>query len=206
MAKLKSDGLTLEVRFDRFEEDWISYEIEFRWKDDVIINNSILKRTGKYWIRRSYGAFLANDYKEDCLIGTIRKTLETNNPEYWEPVEPDAKIAIYPNDFFPFLESHWITIEDDDNEIKEENVQNQEKEKIKEKHPDDLFTIITMIDSYNFRNSNSYSGQGVALHLIVTREDLEKFANDLELELGNLGNSPIEAAIRYSQDDVDKTI
>ena len=189
MAKLQSDGLTLEVRFDRFEDDWVAYEIEFRWKDNIIIDNNILKRTGEYWGRRSYGAFLANDYKHDYLINIIRKTLEAGKPEYWEPVEPDAKIAIYPDDFFPFLESHWIPIDDNDNEIKEEEVQDQEKEKIKEKRPDDLFTVVTMIDSYNLKDSSAYSGQGIALHLVVTRDDLEKFANDLELELSNLGNT-----------------
>jgi len=52
------------------------------------------------------------------------------------PVEPDAKIAIYPDVSSPFLESHWIPIDDNDNEIKEEKrFKIKKKKKIKEKHP-----------------------------------------------------------------------
>ncbi len=46
--------------------------------------------------------------------------------------------------------------------------------------------IITFIDSYTFNNNKAYSGEGISLHLIVTRKDLEKFANQLEIEYQNL--------------------
>lgn len=114
------------------------------------------------------------DYQKDFLIGTIRDILQTNEPEYWEPLEPDALIAIYPGMFFPFLKSHIIEEE------------TEEKEQKKGKQPDDLFTIITFIDSYTFKNNRAYSGEGISLHLIVTRENLEKFANELEIEYRNL--------------------
>jgi hypothetical protein len=32
----------------------------------------------------------------------------------------------------------------------------------------------------------AYSGEGISLHLIVTRENLEKFADELEREYQNL--------------------
>ena len=164
MAKLQSDGLTLDIKFMGFKDEWIEYEIKFYWNDDLIVNDSILKREGEYWGKRSTGAFLANDYQKDFLIETIRDILKTNEPEYWEPLEPDAIIAIYPGMFFPFLKSHLI----------------------EGKQPDDIFTIITFIDSYTFNNNKAYSGEGISLHLIVTREDMEKFADELEKEYRNL--------------------
>ena len=116
------------------------------------------------------------------MIETIREILQTNEPEYWEPLEPDAIIAIYPDRFFPFMKSHiieeWIG--------EKEHEENKKKERKKGKEPDDLFMVITFIDSYTFKNNMAYSGEGISLHLIVTREDLEKFADDLEREYRNL--------------------
>jgi hypothetical protein len=184
MAKLQSDDLTLDIKFMGFKDEWIEYEIKFYWKDDIIVNDNILKREGEYWGKRSTGAFLANDYEKDFLTGTIRDILRTNEPEYWEPLEPDAIIAIYPGRFFPFLKSHIIEEETEEKEHEE----NEKKKQTKGKQPDDIFTIITFIDSYTFKNNMAYSGEGISLHLIVTRENLEKFANELEIEYNNLRN------------------
>lgn len=181
MAKLQSGNLTLEIKFKLFEYKWINYEIIFYWKDDMIVNDSILKRDGEWWGKRSYGTFIADDYEKDHLIDTIRKVLDTNKAGYWEPLEPDTKIAIYPEEFFPFLKPHRILIDETDEEIKQNENEKQEKE-----HQDSLFTIIIFIDSYNFKDSHTYSGEGISLHMIVTRECLEKFVTDLEIEYSDL--------------------
>lgn len=49
MAKLQSDCLTLDIKFMGFKDEWIEYEIKFYWKDEIIINDSLLKREGEYW-------------------------------------------------------------------------------------------------------------------------------------------------------------
>ena len=120
MAKLQSDHLALEIKFKSFEYEWINYDIIFYWKDDIIVNNSILKREGEWWKKRNYGTFIADDYEEDHLIDTIKEVLKTNKAEYWEPLEPDVTMAIYPNKFFPFLKCHWTLIDND----KEEQIEN----------------------------------------------------------------------------------
>jgi len=180
MAKLQSDGLTLEIKFIGFEDDWVEYEIKFYWKEDIIVNDIILKRNGEWWGKRSYGAFLANDFEKDHLIETIRKVLKTREPDYWEPLEPDTVIAIYPEMFFPFLKSHWTLIEEKKEEIEPEKRDNEKQDTGTQ--PDDVFTIITFIDSYSFKNSGAYSGNGISLHLTVERKDLEKFVTELEKE------------------------
>ncbi len=180
MAKLQSDNLTFEIKFKPFEYEWINYEIMFYWKDDIIINDGILKIEGEWWGKRRHGTFMANDYEGDHLIDTIRKVLDTNEPEYWEPLEPDAKIAIYPDQFFPFLKDHWVLIDEKDEEVKQNGNEKQEKEQ------DDLFTIIIFIDSYNFKDCKAYSGEGISLHMVVTRKDLEKFVVDMEVEYDSI--------------------
>ncbi len=198
MAKLQSGNLTLEIIVGLFEYDWVTYEIKFYWKDDVIVNDNILKRAGEFWRRRSHATFMANDYGRDHLIETIKNILETRKSEYWEPIEPDIIMAIYPNEFFPFMESHWTLIEDDEDGNEEENIKNREKEEREKetdirkeqnkneryiaKNPDDLFTIISFIDAYSFEGQDTYSGEGISLHMIVTRNKLEMFAADLEIE------------------------
>ena len=178
MAKLQSDDLTLDVKFSSFGDEWVNYEIKFYWKEDIIINDNILKRDGEWWNNRSFGTFLANDYEKDCLIEIIRNVIDTNRPECWEPIEPDVKIAIYPGRFFPFLKTPYNLFE----EMEEIRIENEKHEK----NQNDLFTIIVFIDSYTFKNSGSYSGEGISLHLIVERKDLEKFVADLQTEYDNL--------------------
>ena len=163
MAKLQSGHLTLGIKFTRLEEEWVAYEFSFLWKDEPIINDEIFK-TGRWWDKRRHGTFLANDYEKDYLIEIIKKVLETKESDYWEPIEPDVKIAIYPDMYFPFL--------------KEKLVSNDAIDISKE----ELFTIMVFMDTYNFIDCNSYSSEGVSLNLIVRRKDLEEFVTELESE------------------------
>lgn len=179
MAKLQSDNLTLEIKFNRFEDEWVAYEINFLWKNDIIVRDDILKKD-RWWSKGRYGTFLANDYEKDFLIETIKKVLNTNKPEYWEPMEPDAKIAIYPDSYFPFLKDHWVPVEETNEKIIQADVEPLDENKC------ELFTIIAFIDTYNFKDADSYSGEGISLHIIVTRRDLEKFVTDMETEYSEL--------------------
>lgn len=183
MARLQSKDLTLEIKFNRLEEDWVAYEISFLWKNDIIVNDDILKRD-RWWDKRRYGTFLANDYEKDYLIETIKNCLNTNKPEYWEPIEPDAKIGIYPEMYFPFLKDHWVDVEETGEKIIQADFQDEKQDTSKY----ELFTIIIFIDKYNFEGCDAYSGGGISLHLIVTRKDLEDFVTDLETEYNEFLN------------------
>jgi hypothetical protein len=190
MAKLQSDNLALEIKFDIFEEEWVAYEISFLWKNEFIVNDNILKKS-RWWDRRKHGTFLANDYEADSLIEIIKNCLATNKPDYWEPIEPDAKIGIYPEIYFPFLNDHWVTVEDTGEKVlqaEEQPKQERQTELSKDGQNTkyELFTIITFIDSYNFEGCSSYSSEGISLHMIATRKELEKFVIDLETEYNEL--------------------
>lgn len=77
---------------------------------------------------------------------------------------------------FPFgIKSHLEFVNEEDRKVYEE-IHAKGK----------CFTIIKLIDTYNFRDSSAYSGNGISLHLIAKREALEKFVADLESEYQNL--------------------
>lgn len=181
MAKLSAESLTLEINFTGFKAGDVQYEIGFLFEGESMINDGLLKRRSDYWSSRKPGFFLANDYEKDCLIETIEKVLETNQPEYWEPFDPDVVIAIYPEMRFPFMKSHheliWMSLK------MKKRVERREREKLeKGKLPDDPITLICFIDAYNFRNTTAYYGSGIALHLTVERKDLEAFCLELKKE------------------------
>src|SRR5437588_8177205 len=114
MAKLSAESLTLEITFTGFEASDVLYEIAFLFEGESMINDALLKRSSDYWSSRKDGVFLARDYERDYLIETIEKVLETNQPEYWEPYEPDVILAIYPEMHFPFMKPHreviWMSL------------------------------------------------------------------------------------------------
>jgi hypothetical protein len=183
MAKLTSNHLTLEIRFREFDKGgWVQYEVLFLWQDQPLVNDALLKRDRAYWNARSTGAFKANDYERDDLIATIEKVLETNQPEYWQPLEPDVTIAIYPGMDFPFLESHWQPVEEDDACQQVAGDEAQREPASDDEPQDDWVTLIVVVDTYNLKDARSYSGEGLALIMRPTRQELEVFCADLKRE------------------------
>jgi len=97
---------------------------------------------------------------------------------------------------FPFgIKSHLEFVNEEDRKVYEEIQAKGE-----------CFTIITLIDTYNFKDSGAYSGNGISLHLIAKREALEKFVADLESEYQNLKiehSDPIRADVEYGAETID---
>ncbi len=187
MAILRSGDLSFDFRYTGFEHGWVQYQFYFLWKNEPIIQDGVLKRWSEYWNRRPESAFLANEDEKDGFLPFIRKVLSDDKANYWEPIEPDIVVAIYPEEYFPFLPSHWKLVrESDDFKAKREA-----RKKLKEEKgqlPDDSFTFIVFVDAYNFKDADAYYGQGLALHMIVERQDLKKFGNDLEAEYQEFKN------------------
>ncbi len=61
-------------------------------------------------------------------------------------------------------------------------MKNRRLDKEKGKSPDDSYTFTAFVDAYNFKDSDTYYGQGLSLQMIVNRSDLEQFVIDLEKE------------------------
>lgn len=146
-----------------------------------MLRDDLLKKWSEYWGARPKGALLANEYKRDGLIPLLNKVLENDKAEFWEPIEPDIILAIYPEDYFPFLPSHYKLIyESQGHKAKREAREALKKEK--GKLPDDSYTFMVFVDAYNFMGAGAYYGQGLSMQLIVNRKDLEAFKTCLERE------------------------
>lgn len=181
MAILKSEDLSFSFEFSGLEYGWVQYQFAFLWKNQPIVKDSMLKKSSEYWKSRGKGAFLANDHEREGFLPFLKEILETDQADYWEPIEPDIIVAIYPDDYFPFLKSHRVIISERE-DVKLAREARQALKKQGKKLPDDLYTFICFVDAYNFKNADAYYGQGFSMHMIVSRKELEEFVNELEME------------------------
>ncbi len=181
MAILKNDDLSFEFNYTGFECGWVQYQFYFRWKGESVIRHDLLKDWSEYWASRPTGAFLANEHRQDTLIPFLKNVLEKDEPDYWEPLEPDIIVAVYPGMYFPFLPSHMKLIYERD-EIKAKRIAREQEKAKKGKLPDDAFTFIAFVDAYNLKDARAYQGQGLSWQMIVHRNALEQFVADLEEE------------------------
>jgi len=164
MAILRNRDLSLEVQYRAFERGWVEYAIWVRWKDEPVINDAILKRRGPYWGKRPKGAFLASQEQECGILPLLRKVLETNQADYWEPLDPDILLAIYPDDGFPFLPSRWQQLYDRP-DLGEKFEAEEKERRAKPRRPDDLMELMLSVDIYNLDGCDAYSASGLCFRL-----------------------------------------
>lgn len=167
MARLSSNLLTLEINFRSIEFDWVQYDVRFLWDDKNIVNNEVLKGGSDYWNYRVNDAFRVNEAEKDTLIPFLESVLDNDRMDYWEPLEPDMILAIYPRALFPFSDQMDTLTR---------------LQPSGEKKPTDVFTIIAMIDVYNFDLAEYYQGDGLALIMTCDRKQLSDFLDDLKRE------------------------
>jgi hypothetical protein len=185
MAILTSGNLALEIRIvRRDEEDWIQYEILFTYKGKPIFDDSVLKYRdfSAFWKDRPQGGIKGEECGDDVLTGRIEEALETDEPRYYEAIEPGFLVAVYPNQFFPFMPSNYkLVFQSEESTQREEDIE-LIRDLVGDKLPNDLFTVIVKLDSFNFQNEIAYSSDGPALILTVTRQELRQFARVLRKE------------------------
>ncbi len=185
MAILTSGNLALEIRIvRRDEENWIHYEILFTYKGKPIFDDAILKYRdfSAFWKDRPHGGIKGEQCDNDVLIGRIEEALYTDEPCYYEAIEPGFQVAIYPNQHFPFMPSSYQLIHKSDELSQKEQDIELLRELVGGQLPKDPFTVIVKFDSFNFGDEVAYSYDGPALIMAVTRQELRQFARDLSKE------------------------
>jgi len=188
MAILGSkEETTFEISPQIIEGAQLYYAYYFRWKGQSIISENILEEcddcpTGLLEASDDLclGGIESHEMR-DPLVNFIREVLLTNKADYWQPMHSEMKIALYPDNYFPFLPSHYELISESKKYANERKARERLK-KEKKVLPDDNFTIMVAADNYNFKGADTHSSLGVSINLIVTRQALEDFTIDLEKE------------------------
>ena len=181
MAVLSVGDLSLEIAYRDFEGGWVNYDIWLRWQGEPVINDAILKRQGEYWGKRGIGAISASADGECGVLPLLRRVIETQKSDYWEPIDPDILLAVYVDGSFPFLPSKWVLIE----ESPQQKAEREERTLAREKSGpllDDLVEIILFADIYNFSGAEAYAGDGFCFRLTPTYAALQNFYGDLRGE------------------------
>ncbi len=181
MAVLQSGKLSFHFQFVGFTSGYIEYRYTLCWQDEPIVNDDVLKRDNDYWDKRPKGWFLADEFRQDRFVPFLRRILEEDKADYWESLDPDVMVAIYPDGYFPFLKSHWVLMHQSTRQQKEQESRLQRK-KEQGKLPDDSYTVIVFFDAYHFKSEDVYQGDGISLHLVVQRTALKAFTNALSRE------------------------
>lgn len=182
MAVIRDGDLSLDVRYVGFEAGWVSYNICPRWRGEPVLNDKILKRESSYWAARGVGAIRANEDLECGIVPLLRRVLERNEADYWEPLEPDILLALYPNEDFPFLP--WkCRIAAVGREQQEASKACPSQDVRHDPHPDDLIEFILCVNVYNFAGAECYTGgSGVCFRLVPSRAELQIFYEELKRE------------------------
>ncbi len=183
MARIISGNLGLEINFKSIDFGEVTLEIGFLWQGESLINDSVLERSSDWWASRSAGRFLANLDQGEPLLNLIERVLETGEPDCYEWFEPDFILAIYPNLIFPFIVPYWRRQAEPEDACWRNGIWYAGKRAGEEKKASDDFSLIMLIDTYNFKNSGGYSTQGISLQLIATRKELEDFHRELSAEI-----------------------
>ena len=144
MAKLQSEHLSFEFIYTGFEYGCVQYQFFFKWQNHSMIKKSLLKKNNEYWANRIDGAFLSNEDRKDTFVPFIKAVLENDQADYWEPIEPDILVAIYPDSYFPFLKSHFKLVHESET-LKSKRIAREDLKKQKGKLPDDIFTFIVLL-------------------------------------------------------------
>ncbi len=180
MAKLQSGKLALEIKYKDFVFGEITYEIAFLWNGESMINDAVLKRSSEWWASRKSGTFLFSNEPDDAFLNLIERAIETDEPVHWEPIEPDIKLAIYPEFYFPLIDKAWDILRRDE-KLQAHRMAIKQAKKEQGKQPFDTFALVVFVDTYNF-DEGGYSDQGLALQIATERRHLEEFHKQLKAE------------------------
>jgi len=204
MAKLESDKFTFEIETTniwKLSGRWneIFYAFYLTWNNEKIFNPLILKEKSNPKLEPKYSdAILGwgdfNEDEEPRLNSKIKKAIKEDEPSIWEPLDPDIVFGIYPNMYFPFLKSdferrnRYKDILESKNILiryEEDRKKLEDKKAIVEEHggilPDDPFTIVLAVNTYNFKGVKTYSLQNsISLNMTVSRSKMGDFLKDLE--------------------------
>ncbi|PID83217.1 hypothetical protein CSB11_02635 [Candidatus Campbellbacteria bacterium] len=186
MAKIIDDLFEFEITLSKdLEYGDIDYYMTFKWDGKHILNNNVLKRSFGPWSKLSEGVIWQDGEEEGYLIEVIKELLEDDTEKIWGDFFDDVTIHFEPLPYWiDYKKKSGILYLSD--EFKEEQKQRKKKKKKMGKLPDDEYDIHLSVDFSQFEKRTGVGQKGLTFNFSATREDLEKFVEQLEIEYQNL--------------------
>lgn len=126
-----------------------------------------------------------DDIASDELTPALEQALAKNEPAVWTTADDDVVVAIYPDAWFPFLPPPDRSSEPEQSRQWRMD-EARRKSEAGGKLPDDPMTVIAMAGQSAFAGDGDdlRRDSGVAIVLVVTRAEVERFYEELKRELG----------------------
>jgi hypothetical protein len=180
MAILSIGNLSLEIAYRWFDAGWVKYDIWCRWRGVPVFNPAILGNMAPQSADRA-GVIEAMDYEICGLLPMLQKALEAKQSDVWYPLHPDVAVAVYMNGLSPMLpEELEASRLGAKARRRPENISPVENDPGYSRNH--CIELLVFVDAFNFRHAEAYCGDGVCFLLGPTRDQLQKFYEDLRSE------------------------
>lgn len=179
MAKLGTQGMTLEITYPYERADAVIVDFRVQWHGRDIIRPEVLDRWANRPVPKDV-VFSAWQHNEDRLSGVMRRAVAETRPTYWEPIDPAVSITCMPDGW------NMYTLQQILNDEKE-LARTQSNLQRKRDHPaeDDYFLVLASFnaDTYlTFNHDMPCQSGGVQFTIGTTRSQLRAFADQLQEE------------------------
>jgi hypothetical protein len=184
MAKIsnRETGLSLEVCFATYMHEWIFYYFFPCWRGKPVFNPAIIKPSFRR-AKHPRHALSAENYQVENLVATIRGVLDSGLPDEWSPHEPAIVISIIPPGWYSYYwQSSARAMVSENRSKRAKLMQELRAATAAPKKPRDEFEIELAMDAYVLAPKGEYFGPALKFKMIVERQQLEKFHDDLKVE------------------------
>jgi len=96
MAKLGTEGMTLEITYPYERADAVIVDFRVQWHGRDVVSTEVLQ-TWDDAPRPEEAVFSAWQYEDDRLIRYMRESVEETVPTYWDPTDPTMSITFMPD-------------------------------------------------------------------------------------------------------------
>lgn len=180
MATLNGENnLSVEIRYHDFpgeEYDWIQYLLFFRHNGKPIVRESDLKQDAKWHENRPPDALWIEDDGADFILPMVRMALNTNVPVYFEMLEEDLTLSIFPSRYHPRLHISSKNYCCSREEALQQTAEIQANyDRYSPAHYDFIFEFHTRI----FSDDSPFASNGLLFRITAKRQEVERFNEEL---------------------------
>lgn len=196
MPTLTANGFSLQLTLTRADDGWIIYWFGIFCGAEPVLNYRIYSSISPTTPKKQRPVGCRAWSIDETLIPTLEWVLRNNQALSWQSTEPDAMLAVYPDDVFPLAPTHHqLLVAGDDespfdhprpsldiNQVKVYDTNGPPRvDRPPGPRPSVGFCVILRFNSHKFVGG-SYTSTGPALILQTNRREFTRFVRELKRE------------------------